>query len=171
MTTDPKTLARKLELWYATNQPRPSPALPVEVEGGLPEGQLDSSRVDKQMTQKLQEFRVFSRPEWEPVCRDMSALASRLSDPARQRLIESLGVISAPPPVSPELLRKWLAAVGSLLPGAYSAAVMEFFQLAWMWEQLRQVTGLELEQVLVLLFKGLRALGEGPRSAAMMHFL
>ncbi len=120
---------------------------------------------------ELSSLRVFDRQGWEPVCSDVSLIVSKLSAASRERLVESLSLISTPPPVEPLLVRKWLSAVNGLLPSSYPTAVMEFFQLAWMWEQLRSVTGMDLEKVLALFFRALRGVGEGPRSSPMIHFL
>lgn len=164
-------LAKKLKLWHVANEPRPSPVPEVRAEAALPIDLLDSTHADPAMVRELSALRVFDRSGWEPVCSDVALIVSKLSPASRERLLESLSLISSPPPVEPVLVRKWLSAVNGLLPSSYPTAVMEFFQLAWMWEQLRTVTGLDLERVLAMFFRALRGVGEGPRSAPMIHFL
>lgn len=164
-------LAKKLKLWHVANEPRPSPIPEVRTEAALPVDLLDSSHADPSIVMELSALRVFDLKGWEPVCSDVALIVSKLSPASRERLVESLSLISSPPPVEPKLVRKWLSAVNSLLPSSYPTAIMEFFQLAWMWEQLRTVTGLDLERVMALFFRALRGVGEGPRSAPMIHFL
>jgi len=164
-------LAKKIRLWYMANEPRPSPAPELNSDAELPLQPPSSAIPDTALAVQLSGLRAFEDPRWDGVSRDMSALLSRLSEASRQRLMESLSLISAPPPLDPMLARRWIWAVSGLLPSTYPTAIMEFFQLAWMWEQIRSVAGVELEAVLALFYRALRSVGEGPRSAAMIHFL
>jgi hypothetical protein len=164
-------LAKKLRLWFAANEPRPSPPPETRSDATLPQGVLDTSLADPALVRQLRGLRLFEQPGWDAVCSDMAVIIGKLSDNSRSRLVESLGLISAAPPVEPALTRRWLFAVNGLLPSSYPTAVMEFFQLVWMWEQLRAVAGMEIGQALALFFRAIRGLGEGPRSAPMIHFL
>jgi len=164
-------LAKKIKLWYMANEPRPSPVPEFRADATLPVSPPEGINPDSSLSIQLSGLRAFEDPHWDGVSRDLSGLLSRLSDVSRQRLLESLSLISAPPPIDPLLARRWIWAISGLLPSTYPTAVMEFFQLAWMWDQIASVAGIELEIVLALFYKALRSVGEGPRSAAMIHFL
>jgi hypothetical protein len=164
-------LARKIKLWYMANEPRPSPMPEFKADANLPASPPDNIVPDSTIGIQLSGLRAFEDTHWDGVSRDLSGLLSRLSDISRQRLLESLSLISSPPPIEPLLARRWIWSVSSLLPSTYPTAIMEFFQLAWMWDQIHSVAGIDLEVVLALFYKALRSVGEGPRSAAMIHFL
>lgn len=164
-------LAKKIKLWFMANEPRPSPVPEFKADANLPASPPDNINPDSTLGIQLSGLRAFEDPHWDGVSRDLSSLLSRLSDISRQRLLESLSLISAPPPIEPLLARRWIWSVSGLLPSTYPTAIMEFFQLAWMWDQIHSVAGIELEIVLALFFRALRSVGEGPRSAAMIHFL
>ncbi|NLP05350.1 hypothetical protein GX411_05320 [Candidatus Fermentibacteria bacterium] len=164
-------LAKKLKLWYVANEPRPSPVPEVKVDSNLPTDAPATISFDREIANQLAGLRVFEDRSWDGVCRDMSGMLARLSEASRQRLLDSLSLISAAPPIDAHLARRWIWAVSTLLPSTYSTGIMEFFQLAWMWDQVRTSAGMEMDRVLAVLYRALRAVGEGPRSAAMVHFL
>ncbi len=168
-TTD--RLVKQLKLWYRVNEPRPSPVPDVGAPATLPEKRIDPSSLDRSIAAGLQNLRVFEGGEWETSCLRLSATISELPEASRKRLLDSLGVISSPPPVEPALLERWIAAVSALPVSTRSTAVMEFFQIAWMWSQLSAVVDMELENVLALFYEAMRRIGEGTRSSAMAHFL
>ncbi len=164
-------LAKKLRLWFAANEPRTSPVPEIRTDSVLPRVLLDGSEADPAVVRELVRLRAFENPGWEDVCTDLAVILGKLSDASRVRLVESLSLISSSPPVEPDLARRWFSAVNTLMPSSYPTAVMEFFQLSWMWEQLRPVAGTDLDHVLALFHKALRGIGEGPRSAPMIHFM
>jgi hypothetical protein len=171
MSEDEELLTRKLKLWYKVNEPRPSPVPTVSCDRLLPEVELDDSKINRQVANGLRNLRVFAGDEWQFTCLSLSALVTQMHEVPRKRLLDSLSVISGPPPVDPPLVDKWVKAVSTLEPSTYTAAVMEFFQVAWMWNQLEPVTELGFENVLTLFYEAFKSVQEGARSSAMMHFL
>jgi hypothetical protein len=170
--TDPAgLLERKLKLWYKVNEPRPSPVPEVSAPSSLPAASVDPASVDRGIASGLSNLRVFEGSQWETSCLRLSALVADLPGPSRKRLLDSLGLISSPPPVEPEILERWIAAVTGLPRATHTTAVMEFFQIAWMWGQISAVVDVELEGVLALFHAAMKRLGEGTRSSAMAHFL
>lgn len=171
MNTNSDNLVKTLRLWYSTNKPRPSQPPDVIVEESLPNQYLKTSKVNKQLVNELVKLRVFQGEEWSGVCKDLAVILDKIDYLARDRLMESLSVISEPPPADYRLFKRWINATGNLLPETYTTAIMEFFQLAWMWDHVHEATGIELENVLALFYKAFTTLGEDKRSAAMIHFL
>ncbi|MBD3369341.1 hypothetical protein GF402_03140 [Candidatus Fermentibacteria bacterium] len=171
MNEDQDLLTRKLKLWYKVNEPRPSPVPEVSSDKLLPEVEIDESRINREVAGGLRNLRVFSDDQWQSTCLWLSALVTDMHEVPRKRLLDSLTVISGPPPVDPALVEKWIKAISTLQPSTYTAAVMEFFQVAWMWGQLEPVTEMGLENVLRLFYEAFKNVQEGARSSAMMHFL
>ena len=147
-TTD--RISKQLKLWYRVNEPRPSPVPEVGAPSTLPEERIDPASLDRSTASGLCNLRVFEGGQWETSCLRLSAILSDLNESSRRRLLESLGVISSPPPVDPELLEKWIAAISALSASVRATAVMEFFQISWMWGQISPVVNMGLENVLAL---------------------
>ena len=164
-------LERKLKLWYRVNEPRPSPVPEVSTSAMLPRPRLDPSTVDRGIASGLSNLRVFEGSQWETSCIRLSSIVSALPEISRKRLLDSLGLISSPPPVEPELMEQWISAVSALPQTTHNTAVMEFFQIAWMWGQIAPVVDMDLTSVLALFYSAMKRLGEGNRSTAMAHFL
>ena len=171
MSDTTERLSKQLKLWYRVNEPRPSPVPEVGAPATLPRERIDPASLDRSTASGLCNLRVFEGGQWETSCLRLSAILSDLNESSRRRLLDSLGLISSPPPVEPELLERWVAAISALPTSSRPTAVMEFFQISWMWGQIAPVVNMELENVLALFFGAMKRIGEGTRSSAMAHFL